>query len=948
MVYKCSGFGCRTGYTGSNTVDENDEKITLHSFPLHDQELCEKWTRANPRKDCIPTKHSKLCSLHFTSNDFVQERRDSNSTRRKRKSEISEQPLRRRLKDDAVPSIFHNCPSYLSSPAAVPRPTSRATSSSRHRSEVDRLAELEQSMLVSDDIAGLTLPEVQQRLQSEDCLPEGYKVTVIDNCLLAYLLTIRDGVPTITGSVVLDSDLAVTVSLDGHCVSSSHYEDVVKGSVASLTQLMNMMARLKSWVTEPSQKPTAVCIDIAVNVLRRCRENMDDDSDEDRKLSFVIEQLQLLSTIKYSRSYSPQLTIMSYMISAASSAAYNVLLDDNVLCLPSKSTLKKVTRRVDSSVGLDNKAYLKLRMSKLNGFETAVLLMIDEIYVAKRVEYSRGDVQGLTSDGSVASTLLCFMIKSLAGKYKDLVAIYPMSKLTAAKLYNCYTEVISLLNDIGFNVIAVSVDNAATNRKFFIDCLCAGNLKTNIVDSVTGQPIFLIFDPVHDLKNVYNNFQSRKIFDCPPLTTDLPHGCSANFKDIVDLHNLEATLSLKKAHRLNQSVLHPKSIEKTSVKLATAVVSESTRDALRYYAQDTDKTSWTGTADFLSLILKLWNIMNVKTGTKGKYKRDMTMDPVRSSMDWKLTFLKDFADFLQRWEDSRKPGLTRETFLALRHTCLALADCGSYMLDRLGFNYVLLGHLQSDAIESRFGWLRQLSGANYFISTRQVLEGDRKIRALSLVKYSQLSLEDVDNAIHAEDSSPSDTTIADSIAEALQCQKSPSASDTSTIYYVSGAVARSVIRTTKCQHCRQELIDDSSPDPTVVEPDLAAASTFLDSIDRGGLSRPSDYTFLLSVHCWQVFEEIKTNETLKAKFLGAASQRSLFVQIMDRVSDSQFAVENYCLKGHCLKSFIAQRLFNCFAKNLVKELSSAASGTGQNCQLPPKKRKIAKLTSDTC
>jgi len=116
--------------------------------------------------------------------------------------------------------------------------------------------------------------------------------------------------------------------------------------------------------------------------------------------------------------------------------------------------------------------------------------------------------------------------------------------------------------------------------------------------------------------------------------------------------------------------------------------------------------------------------MNVKNRTKGKFKRDISMDPVRSSMDWKLTFLRDFADFLQRWEDSRKPGLTRETFLALRHTSRALADCASYMLDHLAFNYVLLGHLQSDATESRFGWLRQLSGANYFLSTRQVFEGD--------------------------------------------------------------------------------------------------------------------------------------------------------------------------------------------------------------------------------
>ena len=50
--------------------------------------------------------------------------------------------------------------------------------------------------------------------------------------------------------------------------------------------------------------------------------------------------------------------------------------------------------------------------------------------------------------------------------------------------------------------------NASTNRKFLTDCLCDGQLKTHITDPLTGQPIFLIFDPLHDLKNVYNNFHA--------------------------------------------------------------------------------------------------------------------------------------------------------------------------------------------------------------------------------------------------------------------------------------------------------------------------------------------------------------------------------------------------------------------------------------------------------
>ncbi len=97
------------------------------------------------------------------------------------------------------------------------------------------------------------------------------------------------------------------------------------------------------------------------------------------------------------------------------------------------------------------------------------------------------------------------------------------------------------------------------------------------------------------------------------------------------------------------------------------------------------------TSNFITVILKLWNVLNVKSSVKGKHKRDATMDPVRSSLDWKLQFLKEFAEFLQRWEACGKAGLTREMFLALRQTCLALADCAAFLLDHLGFNFVLLG-----------------------------------------------------------------------------------------------------------------------------------------------------------------------------------------------------------------------------------------------------------------
>ena len=612
------------------------------------------------------------------------------------------------------------------------------------------------------------------------------------------------------------------------------------------------------------------------------------------------------------------------------------------------STLSKLTRRLHSSAGTDNLAYLQLRVSKLNEFERTVLLIIDEIYIARRVEYSAGEVQGLTADGTVASTLLCFTVKSMVSKYKDIVAIYPMDKLTAVKQHQSNNDVMTLLRMTDLNVVAISVDNASTNRKFFIDCLCNGTLTTSVVDSVTQQPIFLVFDPVHTIKNIYNNFQSRKIFACPQMEHNLPTGCSANFQHIAELFSLESTMALKKAHRLTSATLHPKSIKKTSVKLAVSVFCESTRDALWFYIDNEGRSSWADTADFVSLIVKLWNVLNVKSCSKGKHKRDFTMDPVRSSIDWKLEFLREVAQFCQRWEQSHRPGLSKETFLVLRHTCVALVECASYLLDRRGFQYVLLGNIVR--CHRVTIWLAASVGRRQLLCLQwQVMQGDRKIRAMSLLKFSQMSLSDIDGMLLPTDSetqSPLDR-VADSIADAIDYTHWPSSSDANIIFYVRGAIARSAVRTTNCDSYKDLLVNPDTLQPINVDETLDySASVFLDSVNRGGLTRPTEYTFLLCVHCWRVFEEIRSSLQLKAEFLGAGCQRLLFTKIIDRMTSSQpygdgAVGDNYCMQGHDLKQLVVSRFFNCVAKNLVKQLTSTASNDG----LQAKSRKVAKLQS---
>jgi len=826
MGFKCSAYGCKSGYATST----DSGNIAFYAFPA-DPELHQQWIRANPRKDFVPTKFSRICSLHFRDCDFIDVRQDSNKSRLQTKSE---KPVRRRLREGAIPSIFSNVPSYLSkSDVGTPRTTKRAASSSRRAEEAGRLEELEASFNADDDLTQLSHSDIADSLKSESAVPDGFIVNSVDDSLLLYLLQMTNHIPKVVSCICLKHDMSVVCSLDDKLVPASQYCDLLtNGRVSKLSQLVNLMARMKSWHVDLSTKTLSFHVQTAISVLDNALNIVaDSDSEEYRKISVIVEQLRLLLLKKHGRQYSPQLTIFAYLIMATSSAAYNVLIQENVLSLPSVSTLKKITRSVDTATSVDNASYLKVRVSRLQEHQRTMLLIIDEIYVSKRIEYAGGDVIGLTADGKVASTLLCFMIKSLAGHYKDIVAIYPVDKLTAAKQHDCYVDVMNLLHKTPVSVVAISVDNAATNRKFYIDHLCDGTLKTSITDATTGQPVFLLFDPVHTLKNVYNNFQRREVFECPLMERNLPHGCTANFRHIAELYNMESTLSLKKAHKLGPATLNPRNIEKTSVKLAVSVFCESTRDALQFYASHQGRTEWQSTADFLSAVIKLWNVLNVKTSHKGKHKRDYTMDPVRSSQDWKLDFLREFADFLRRWEASNRPGLSRETFLALKHTCLVMHELASFLLDRRGFNYVLLGHIQSDAIESRFGWFRQLAGANYYISTRQVLEGDKKIRALSLVKFSHLSLSEIEQEVSASDvelATSCTDSVADSIADAITCLKRPSASDANVLYYVSGAIARSIVRSNKCDSCRALLITSEEMEPLQIDECLDySAATFL-------------------------------------------------------------------------------------------------------------------------
>ena len=80
MPQTCVSPGCNSGYPpNKNKV----EYINYHRFP-EDINIRRKWIQLIPRKNWSWSKHQRLCSRHFTADDYQVERLDKNSSRRKK------------------------------------------------------------------------------------------------------------------------------------------------------------------------------------------------------------------------------------------------------------------------------------------------------------------------------------------------------------------------------------------------------------------------------------------------------------------------------------------------------------------------------------------------------------------------------------------------------------------------------------------------------------------------------------------------------------------------------------------------------------------------------------------------------------------------------------------------------------------------------------------------
>ena len=181
---------------------------------------------------------------------------------------------------------------------------------------------------------------------------------------------------------------------------------------------------------------------------------------------------------------------------------YKLLLKE--LPLPSLSILKKL-----ASGEVDSLKVAKL-LPKKQTVSNDCVLIIDEMYLQKSVQYHSGDFVGQDDEGNLFKGIVLFMVVSLKKSNPIVIPSLPETKITDKWLKCEINKCILDLAEVGFKVRAVITDHHPSNVNAFtrLHEMFDGGNKTFIKHPAHADfatKTYLFFDVVHLFKNIRNN-----------------------------------------------------------------------------------------------------------------------------------------------------------------------------------------------------------------------------------------------------------------------------------------------------------------------------------------------------------------------------------------------------------------------------------------------------------
>ena len=201
----------------------------------------------------------------------------------------------------------------------------------------------------------------------------------------------------------------------------------------------------------------------------------------------------------------------------------------------------------------------------------------------------------------------------------------------------------------------------------------------------------------------------------------------------------------------------------------------------------------------------------------------------------------------------------------------------------------------TDPHEARFGWYRQASGENFFISLKQLLQVEKKFVAClcSSNKFYKVQIVYHWKLVHhwivhkKKLKNVEDTSDLENFLSYVNMHNL-SETECCIAYLISVYIACSISRRRKFQSCRDLLIKNNdmlSLDNFIFDKRV----TLLKLADRKKLAVPSDYCFAVCALAVQSYETITSVANTKNILIQYCNQRHAFIQtISNKFETSNF------------------------------------------------------------
>lgn len=527
--------------------------------------------------------------------------------------------------------------------------------------------------------------------------------------------------------------------------------------------------------------------------------------------------------------YCPELRSFALTLSFYSMKAYNYVRAKFNKTLPHPRTISKWYQSVDAAPGFLKESFniLKNKAQELQKKNQKLIcgLQMDEISIKRFVEWNGKKMTGYVDLGTnldgddlpEAKEALVFLLVGVNAHWKLPVAYFFLNGISANEKANVIVQLLEYLYDTGAIIKSLTFDGTATNFKAASDLGAdfsdPKHLKTNFKHPITKEDVHIFLDPCHMLKLIRNCLASQgSLSNADDDKIEWKY-----FENLVNFQNQEG---LKAGTKIKDRHINWER-EKMKVKIAAQTFSNSVADALIYLNRDLKEPQFVeveATSEFCKIMNNLFDIFNCRNSfSKYIYRKPLSNE----NKDFIFDFLEKSRQYILGLKLNNKDicNTNRKTgFLGFLICIESLKNyyCQIIEQEKL-LKYILTYKFSQDHIETFFSSIRSRFGMNNNPSARQFEHCMKRLLVRHEVKGSEYgNAVELDNThiLYCNSSSTkiiqentSDNELPeDDVIIAENFHLSPFVEDV--VAYISGFVAKSLIKKITCQQCANIIVKE--------------------------------------------------------------------------------------------------------------------------------------------